>query len=88
MIQLVYAPAMLASFRDGQFGANRMDAAKMENAARFDEVLDLGGLPQGEVIEIVLWVADTEKMTVAPLKRSVRFQLGTTPPGELSIGAR
>jgi len=79
------APAMRASFEDGQFGANKMNAAKMENYARFDGLVDISGLPEGQEIAITVWVADCEHMEVALLKRSFRMTKGVTPAGEVLV---
>ncbi len=79
------APAMRASFEDGQFGANKMNLAKRENYARFEDPVDLSPLPEGGEVEICLWVADCEHMQVAPLKRMFRFDRGEAAPGEVLV---
>ena len=81
------APAMRASFEDGQFGANRMNVSKRENYAKFDDPVSMEELPEGEEVEITLWVVDCKRMEIAPIKRSFRMTKGVTPVGETIVRA-
>ena len=76
LVEVDAAPAMRASFYDEQFGPNPRNLSKRKNWARFEHVLDIGDLPAGSMVEIMLWVADTKRMELRPMKRSLRLRRG------------
>ena len=81
--EIYAAPTMRASFYDGQFGENGGNFARPKNYARFDKQFDISSLPADEEIDLVFWVADTEKMELMPFKQMFRFKRKDLKAGDV-----
>ena len=76
---------MRASFYDGQFGENQANLARPKTYARFEKVLDISSLPEDETVDLMFWIANTEKMEVLPFRQALRFKRSKLEPNQVLL---